>query len=346
MTIFLIFFTTQFIFFITNGISLQYTCIFCPYTLSYNQSYKAKNCKNNYNNEVKMKRKATPIQELNLDTILFHQEFENNYRIKYQLNKSHGRKQIHTHNFYEILFCMTDNIYFLINDKVYPLIGNDLIFLNSTDVHGFIFDHDTLLERYIIEFNPDYINNVCEDFDLLQDFRSDDRIPIVHLNFEQTQTFLSLFNKLKSLETVEEEPTLPLYKKIRFTELLLQAHRYSKTAENTFSPSSNPKVMRMQNILSYINNHLADDLSVTNIAENFYISPSHLSSVFKQFTGLTINQYIINQRILLASSLLKENHSVQAVAEQSGFNNYAHFIRTFKKHVGISPKQYAKNFSD
>lgn len=293
-----------------------------------------------------MKRKVKSVQELNLDTIVFHQEFKNNYRIKHQLNKSHGRNQIHTHNFYEILFCKTDNIYFLINDKVYPLIGNDLIFLNPTDVHGFIFNHDALLERYIIEFDPNYIRNICEDFDLLQIFNNDERNPIIHLNFEQSQTFLSLFNKLKSLENLEEEPTLPLCKKIAFTELLLQAYHYSKTVKNTSLSSDNPKVMRMQNILSYINNNLAEKLSVTDIAEKFYISPSHLSAIFKQFTGLTINQYIINQRILLASSLLKENSSVQSAAEKSGFYNYAHFIRTFKKHVGISPKQYAKNFTD
>lgn len=292
-----------------------------------------------------MKRQAKSIHELNLNTVLFHQEFQENYRAKYKLNKSCQRNRIHSHNHYEILFSITGDIHFLINENVYPLIGNDLILLNSTDIHGFIFSHDSMLERYVVEFNPAYIRSLCTDFNILSIFDNPGREPILHLTYEQAQVFLSLFNKLKSLDDPSDTYALPLYRKLAFTELLLQTGKFAQESQQTFRISGDPKVERMQKILAYINAHLSEDLTVEHLARTFFISSSYLSSIFKSFTGYTVNQYIISKRILLASNLLKENCSVQYAAEQSGFNNYAHFIRTFKKLTGYPPKQYAKYFS-
>ena len=49
------------------------------------------------------------------------------------------------------------------------------------------------------------------------------------------------------------------------------------------------------------------------------------------------------RRIRIAQELLRNNSSVSDVCEKVGFNNYSHFIRTFTREVGVSPKQYSIN---
>lgn len=292
-----------------------------------------------------MNKYSQPREELELNTFFFHQEFEEDYRIKHVITKTNWGHRLHTHNFYELFFCMSGNMKFLINETVYYLRKNDLILLNSTDVHGIINDTDNLFERYVIEFDPEYITALRDSFDILEIFISPCRPHILHLNTAQSQNFLFQFNKLDSYEHPQNEFALPLYKKLAFTELLLLVNTFADSAAAAAPEKEDPKTERLERILSYINSHITEDLTVNSLAEQFYLSPSYLSSIFKSFTGYTVNSYIINQRISIASRLLKQNFSVQEAAEKSGFNNYAHFIRTFKKYTGYSPKQFAKSNS-
>lgn len=289
-----------------------------------------------------MQKHSQPVNDLELDTFFFHQEFENNYRIKHVITKTNWGHRLHTHNFYELFFCMSGNMRFLINETVYFLRENDLILLNSKDVHGIINDTDNLFERYVIEFDPEYVTDLIKYYDVLEVFHAPERPHILHLDVSQAQNFLFRFNKLNSYETPENDFAIALYQKIAFAELLLQVNTFAQSSAAPAIEDEDPKTLRLKKILSYINSHLTEDITVNSLAEHFFISPSYLSSIFKPFTGYTVNNYIIYQRILRASKLLKQNFSVQDAAEKSGFNNYAHFIRTFKKYTGYSPKQYAK----
>ena len=65
------------------------------------------------------------------------------------------------------------------------------------------------------------------------------------------------------------------------------------------------------------------------------------NTVATSTTGTTINKYVVARRISVAKRLLAQGCSVHEACEQSGFGDYAHFIRAFGQAVGVSPKQYA-----
>jgi len=92
--------------------------------------------------------------------------------------------------------------------------------------------------------------------------------------------------------------------------------------------------------LQFIQLHLAENLSLDRLSEEFYLNKYHLGQLFKRATGFTINEYVIHRRILRARELLKRKLPVQQVGEAVGFRNNSHFIRTFKKLLGVPPKQY------
>ena len=94
--------------------------------------------------------------------------------------------------------------------------------------------------------------------------------------------------------------------------------------------------------MDYINDHLTEKISLDDLAAELNYNGNYLSNRFKEHTGLTLRSYILSKRIDLAKSLLLAGQSVSDTCLMSGFNDYANFIRNFKRQVGMSPGRYKK----
>ena len=91
----------------------------------------------------------------------------------------------------------------------------------------------------------------------------------------------------------------------------------------------------------YIDSHLGDDLSLTTLAQIGGFNASYLSRLFKQVTGQSPSEYILQKRMNLAKSLLAEtNIKIQDIAAQTGYLSAHSFTRTFRNETGISPTDW------
>ncbi len=96
--------------------------------------------------------------------------------------------------------------------------------------------------------------------------------------------------------------------------------------------------------ITYIRTHLADALSIADLAERAYLSPSGFRRAFVAYTGKSPSDFIQNARMELAEQLLRDTDMrVSAVASSVGYNDALYFSRIFSKHFGESPMQYRKN---
>ncbi len=98
-------------------------------------------------------------------------------------------------------------------------------------------------------------------------------------------------------------------------------------------------------IIKYIENHAADNLSLEFLSEKFFVSPCHLSRSFKMIAGMSLHDYISKVRLNKVKSLL-DNHREKKLSEickLCGFNNETHLIRSYKAYFGITPHQYKIN---
>ena len=96
-------------------------------------------------------------------------------------------------------------------------------------------------------------------------------------------------------------------------------------------------------ITAYVNEHLAEDLSLDVLCRHFYLSPKQLHSVIKKATGLTPKQYVIQQRIAEAKRLLTTTDlPIQHIAESVGIPDYSYFIKVFKSVTGHTPTHVRK----
>lgn len=95
---------------------------------------------------------------------------------------------------------------------------------------------------------------------------------------------------------------------------------------------------------NYIQEHLTEDINVKTICKHFGIGKTQLYEIAKESYGIGIAELIRNQRIEKAIHILETapNTKIQDVAFECGFRDYNYFITVFKRHTGMSPKQFAK----
>lgn len=93
----------------------------------------------------------------------------------------------------------------------------------------------------------------------------------------------------------------------------------------------------------YIYNNLSKPLTLTDISEHVHLSATYACSLFKEKTGQTINQYILDARIHRAKLMLEStNMHINEIAEAIGFSSSSYFIKVFRKVTGITPQEYRK----
>jgi AraC family transcriptional regulator len=98
---------------------------------------------------------------------------------------------------------------------------------------------------------------------------------------------------------------------------------------------------KLQQAISFINENLTENLSLDDISKIVEMSPHYFTSLFKQSTGMSAYQYIIQCRIERAKELLcKQDLSIAEVSKKVGFQNQSHFSNVFHKHTGTTPKRY------
>lgn len=111
--------------------------------------------------------------------------------------------------------------------------------------------------------------------------------------------------------------------------------------EEIFAFTDKKHVGMVKRAREFILDNYQKPIKVDDIAEYLFISPSHLSRLFRQELNCTVLEYLTRVRIEKALELLKSNeYSVEKVSKLVGFKYSSYFVRIFKKHVGVTPLTY------
>ena len=110
-----------------------------------------------------------------------------------------------------------------------------------------------------------------------------------------------------------------------------------------YGTSSNQIVVQ---VCRYINNNLAEPLTLEIVAAHVHVNSTYLSRLFKKEAGTPFNTYINQLRIQRAAQLLETGRKVTDIAGMVGFENAKYFSQVFKKQMGMTPQEYRQTYRE
>jgi AraC family transcriptional regulator of arabinose operon len=106
------------------------------------------------------------------------------------------------------------------------------------------------------------------------------------------------------------------------------------------------KKQLFSDIQDYVKWNRNIDIKVSEIAEHFGYNKRYISYLFSTIAGVSLKQYIMQEKIEMAKYLLCDtNDNINEIAYQLGFNDNHNFMKVFKKFVGLTPTQYRNAYA-
>jgi AraC-like DNA-binding protein len=263
----------------------------------------------------------------------------NDFKMFHLLDRQRKDFAVHYHDFNKIMIFISGNVNYSIEGKSYLLKPYDIVLVNAGEIHKPSVLDNSDYERIIIYVSKQFLNTYSEvDYDLNNCFECAKK---EHSNVLRIHSIdkSKLYQVCLELEHsfADDSFAKELYQKLLFLEFMIQLNRTVISNHINYLDSiyGNAKLL---NLLNYINEHLAEDISIDHLSEHFYLNRYYLMHFFKEETGYTIGNYITEKRLLLAKNLVQNGSSITEACFQSGFKNYSTFSRAFKKAYNTVPK--------
>jgi AraC-like DNA-binding protein/mannose-6-phosphate isomerase-like protein (cupin superfamily) len=246
------------------------------------------------------------------------------------------------HNFFELLFLASGDMIYEINGDLYSLKPGDLLFIQDHELHKALIKPGQECEWVVLWINPKYLQEQSTKItDLTFCFSNLKGYNLLRTNIKAITSIKTLLEKFEVVLNSADYGS-DILKKSYFIELMVYLNTLFLKDKNHHHDVSVSE--KLNEILLFINENLAEKLSLDTLAEKFYISKYHLIREFKKYTGSTIHQYILGKRLNLARMILKDNIKLHEISSQCGFEDYSAFVKSFKKAFGMSPSKYRKEY--
>ena len=156
--------------------------------------------------------------------------------------------------------------------------------------------------------------------------------------------FITQVIKALHSELVDNPDGCPVYSRTMANVLAVHLlKKFSNRSGHIIHPAGTLSNRKLKVVLDYIDSHIEQRIELVELAALIGYSQYHFSRSFKNSTGTSPHQYIIQQRIEKSKRLLKQsNLTVNEISIDCGFANPSHFAKRFREHTGISPQQFRK----
>ncbi len=265
--------------------------------------------------------------------------------------------KIHTHDFIEIVYVYDGKGYHIYNNVTYPVSKGELYIINSRTPHCF-YPTDKSNSEHLVVYNlcflPEFISSInihlpilveLTDIMLYKSLYPDEIIysPDLKLSGSMRTEIEQLYEKMY-LEFTSKGINYVELLRLSLCELLLKIHRFYQ--QNHASPESAVIKYRHQLIpdcIQYLRENSSKKVTIEELSNNFFLSKSYLSSLFKKATGSGVVEYLQHIRIERACELLTNTTlSITEISTQVGYTDYRFFNKSFKKITGVTAHEYRK----
>lgn len=266
----------------------------------------------------------------------------NTFEVFHYRDEAMQEVALHHHDFYEIYFFLSGSVSYNIESRSYRLSPGDILLIAPHELHQPVFSPEKQsYERYVLWVNANFLPQFStpgQDVTSCFNTGGDERTNLIRPD-GVTREFLTYLLQQLIREQDSSEFGAEMYSLSCLAQILvlvnrtaLRAGRAPESRENTDST--------VYRILSHINEHYYEDLTLDFLANEFFISKYHLSREFNRVVGTSVHRYIIQKRLIMARQMMAAGVSTSEVCQHCGFGDYSNFYRAFKSEYQISPREY------
>ena len=254
----------------------------------------------------------------------------NDYEIRKRIIKKDTHYLPHGHEFFEFGIILDGEGVHTYNDTSYKIGAGDAYLISYCDFHAFYATSDVTLIS--LQFSGNMIQDEINSY-----------LSLNYIRFKCRFDNAELDEITALLDTIAKETSeKPIYSNIviknALSTLTVKMLRKSHYTQMPFTPSI------VQLAIGYINKNFKHDISLSDVAKEFSVTPNYLGTLILKWTGSSFSEYINTMRIDYASNLLVSSDlSVKEIAFTSGYNSVEYFLYVFKKAKGTTPLKYRNN---
>ena len=248
-------------------------------------------------------------------------------------NLPDNESALHHHDFFEISIILQGEVLYFIDGKWKILRSGDILLFNPGVEHA---------EKQLINTYSHQLHIGIKNFKLhgLKENHFPNSESLLSIQDNQ----LKIFDKAWQLieEFNQQQTNFHFIGRALVMEMMIlllrSLEKGEQIQESNLSNQSDRMNQVVQLITTYMENNYATDISIEQLASLYYVSPTYLSKVFKDSTGASPINYLIQIRLKKAHQILTTQElTVKEVAKAVGYEDAYHFSKSFKKHFGISP---------
>lgn len=227
----------------------------------------------------------------------------------------------HMHSYVELIYFVSGDVNYNIEGYSKKLHPGDFVFIAPGRFHFADVNRNVFYERYVLKFSEHEIPNSIKT--ILYD-----RYPFYRLTHDE----ISIFRELDKYFSVLSLEDMYLMSKSLIGQLLVSI----KNLEPDLNGSN---VSVVSSIIHYIESHLEDGLSLSDMSHDLSYSESYISNSFKKEMHIPIMKFIRSKKIIYAHTLISNGEKPQDVATRLNFNDYSTFYRQYLKVIGLPPSR-------
>ena len=240
---------------------------------------------------------------------------------------------IHSHPYYELHYFIRGDVELIYDGQIIRPRSHGLTLMDCNVPHGLRVMSDGDYERFTVHFTEDLVPAEMRE-GLLHIFRAGAASGnhVRNMGATNVPRFLKELVQLYILPEEQREQLAPaMILAVLICVMMNVDHAALAEDKATEHALSNGEV------IEFINAHLTEPMTLTELAHTFYCSKGYLNSLFKRETGVTVMNFIQVRRLNYARMLIDNGYPVTKACAMAGFREYSSFFRAYVKHFGASP---------
>jgi AraC family transcriptional regulator, melibiose operon regulatory protein len=255
----------------------------------------------------------------------------------------------HSHQEYEIYFFHAGSCRYLIHNQIYDLQPGDILLMDGMTLHKPNVSPHSKYVRSVVHFSPQWIKHILNEMGsmyLLEAFQKLHHCLLRTNENAESKRLEEVVHRLADLKSSSDTYDIQTETemKVLLLQVLIIVHRLCQEEYTNIPLQKVDKAKHAENIATYVQENYMNKLTLQSIAESLNLSKSYVSHVFKEMTGFTVMEYLMECRLTQVkySLEMEPEKALKDIAYDCGFESVSHYSRFFREKVGVTAKEYRR----